>query len=233
MHKIELRPLTLIDGSTNHHVRFVLPLQIDLVCSYSCRIKCYVTKLEDTYPIVLGHNWLAQHNPIINWEKGTLLISCQKESTTTPPDISLINAVTYQRACKEEGAKAYQLTLETIRPGAQVATIDKEPPGLRDLPIEYHEFADIFSKPRSKLLPNHRPYDLSIQIDGGQVSPLGPIYSLSPLELHALREFLDENLKTGTICTLNSPCGAPVLFVKKKNGSLRLCVDYRGLNRMT
>ena len=96
MHKIELRPLTLIDGSTNHHVRFVLPLQIDLVCSYSCRIKCYVTKLEDTYPIVLGHNWLAQHNPIINWEKGTLLISCQKESTTTPPDISLINAVTYQ-----------------------------------------------------------------------------------------------------------------------------------------
>jgi len=85
MHKIEPRLLTLIDGSTNHHVRFVVPLQIDLVCSYSCQIKYYITKLEGTYPIVLGHNWLAQHNPIINWEESMLLISCQKESTITPP----------------------------------------------------------------------------------------------------------------------------------------------------
>ena len=48
-----------------------------------------------------------------------------------------------------------------------------------------------------------------------------------------LHEFLDENLKTGIIHTSNSPCGAPVLFMRKKNGSLCLCVDYRGLNKMT
>ena len=62
---------------------------------------------------------------------------------------------------------------------------------------------------------------------------MGPIYSLSALELQTLREFLDENLKTEIIRTSNSPCGAPVLFVRKKDSSLRLCVDYWGLNKMT
>jgi len=44
---------------------------------------------------------------------------------------------------------------------------------------------------------------------------------------------IEENIKTGIICLSKSPCGAPVLFVKKKDRTLRLCVDYRGLNWMT
>jgi len=88
MHKIEPCPLTLIDGSTNYHVRFVVPLQINLVCGYFCQIKCYITKLEGTYPIVLGHNWLAQHNLIINWEKGMLLISCERIHHNPPEYIT-------------------------------------------------------------------------------------------------------------------------------------------------
>jgi len=63
--------------------------------------------------------------------------------------------------------------------------------------------------------------------------PLGPIYSLSTLELKTLQEFLEKNLWIGTICSSKSPCGAPVLFVKKKNRTLCLCVDYQGLNQLT
>ena len=59
------------------------------------------------------------------------------------------------------------------------------------------------------------------------------MYSLSPSELWTLREFLDEHLSLGFIRPTSSPHGAPVLFVKKKDGSLRLCVDFRGLNRIT
>jgi len=70
-------------------------------------------------------------------------------------------------------------------------------------------------------------------MEKGTTPPLGPIYSLLTLELQTLREFLDENLRTGTICPSQSPGGAPVLFVKKKNGSLRLCVNYRVLNCIT
>ena len=63
--------------------------------------------------------------------------------------------------------------------------------------------------------------------------PYGPIYSLSPVELEALSDFLKENLRKGFIRPSTSPPGAPILFVKKKDGSLRMCVDYRGLNSIT
>src|SRR5467141_1372201 len=63
--------------------------------------------------------------------------------------------------------------------------------------------------------------------------PMGPIYSLSEVELTTLQEFIQENLQKGYICPSKSPCGAPVLFDNKKDGSLRLCSNYRGLNKLT
>ena len=83
------------------------------------------------------------------------------------------------------------------------------------------------------MLPKHYSFDLAIQLEDGTTPPFGPIYSLSNLELQILREFIEENTKTGIIQPSNSPCGAPVLFVKKKDGSLCLCVDYWGLNHIT
>jgi len=56
---------------------------------------------------------------------------------------------------------------------------------------------------------------------------------ISPVELSALRTFIDENLNTGFIRPTTSSHAAPVLFIKKKDGSLRLCVDFRGLNKIT
>ncbi len=85
----------------------------------------------------------------------------------------------------------------------------------------------------SEKLPEHRPYDLKINIEEGTSPPLGPIYSLSESELKALREFIDDNLRSGFITPSRSPHGAPVLFVKKKTGELRLCVNFRGLNKIS
>ena len=67
----------------------------------------------------------------------------------------------------------------------------------------------------------------------GFVPPFGPIYGLSPPELSGLYEWLDENLDKKFIRESSSPAASPILFVKKKEGSLRLCVDYRGLNEGT
>lgn len=58
-------------------------------------------------------------------------------------------------------------------------------------------------------------------------------YRLAPRELEELRTQLDELLEKGFIRPSVSPWGAPVLFVKKKDGSLRLCIDYRQLNKVT
>jgi len=70
--EINPHPLALIDGTINYLVNYVVSLPIRLPCSYSCQIEFFVTKLKGTYPIVLGHNWLTQHNPLINWRKGTM-----------------------------------------------------------------------------------------------------------------------------------------------------------------
>ena len=59
------------------------------------------------------------------------------------------------------------------------------------------------------------------------------MYSLSETETKALQEFLNEHLASGFIRPSRSPHGAPVLFVKKRDGSLQLCIDFRGLNKIT
>ena len=72
-----------------------------------------------------------------------------------------------------------------------------------------------------------------IQRREGTAPSFGPLYSLSKQELEALRKWLDENLAKGFIKLSSSPAGSPILFVKKKDGSLRLSVDYRDLNEKT
>jgi len=106
----------------------------------------------------------------------------------------------------------------------------------RVLPEEFREFADVFSKEASNVLPPHRPYDHKIQIDGPKgPESLGysPLRQQSTYELQEVKRFLEENLQRGFIEPSQSPFASPVLFVKKPNGALRFCVDYRKLNDLT
>jgi len=105
-----------------------------------------------------------------------------------------------------------------------------ETPDLSNVPSEYHKFANVFSKTKAEVLPPHRPYDLKINLEEGAQPLVGPIYSLLASEQEALKEFIEENLNIGFIRPTSFPHGALVLFIKKKDGSLCLCVDFRGLN---
>ena len=73
--KIDPLLLTLIDKTINHLMNHVISLPIKFLCSYSCQTEFFVTKLEGSYPIVLGHNWLTQNNPLINWKERTMVFS--------------------------------------------------------------------------------------------------------------------------------------------------------------
>lgn len=101
------------------------------------------------------------------------------------------------------------------------------------LPSKLHEHLSVFRTERSGILPQHKSTDHAIDLLEGESPPYGPIYPLSPAELKELREYIDENLKKGRIRHSKSSAGSPILFVPKKNGKLRLCVDYRGLNKVT
>ncbi len=73
----------------------------------------------------------------------------------------------------------------------------------------------------------------AIELVGGKQPLYGPIYSLSQVELETLKTYIETHLKTGFIRPSKSPADAPILFDKKLDGSLRLNVDYRGLNNLT
>ena len=104
---------------------------------------------------------------------------------------------------------------------------------LTSLPSELSSFVDVFSKKAALTLPQHRHSDLSIDLVEEKTPKFGPIYGLAPVEQEALKEYLTENLKNGFIVPSTSPAGAPIMFVKKPDNTLRLCVDYRALNDIT
>ena len=103
----------------------------------------------------------------------------------------------------------------------------------KHVPVQYRDYMDVFSPGEARELPPHRPYDIRIDTEADAMPNIGKLYNMSGPELKALKDYIDDMLGKGFIRASSSPAGAPVLFVKKKDGSLRLCVDYRALNKLT
>jgi hypothetical protein len=146
--------------------------------------------------------------------------SLLNNSGTSPvPLISLVSVEAFMRLMQSEGAQCFSiLAHEPLKPNPPDKL--KFNPNLKDVPEVYHKFADVFSRQKANTLLPHQDCDLKFNIDEGAKIPVGPIYLLSEFELKTLREFIDENLKIGFIRPSNSLFGAPVLFVKKKDGFL-------------
>src|SRR5208282_5331361 len=95
------------------------------------------------------------------------------------------------------------------------------------IPKYLQDVSDFFDTEKAGILPEQGGFEHAI--DTIDSPPYGPLYNLSELQLAALREYLSDALRKRWIRPSVSPAGAPILFVPKKDGGLRLCVDYRGL----
>ncbi len=104
---------------------------------------------------------------------------------------------------------------------------------LSRVPPLYHPYQEAFSKRKATTIPPHRPYDCAIDLLPGTIPPRGCIFSLSPPEWAAMDSYIEKALATGFIRPSTSPAGAGVFFVGKKDGGLRQCIYYRGLNKIT
>src|SRR5260221_2183716 len=142
-------------------------------------------------------------------------------------DIHMVSAITMTKLCKDPGTSTFVISMTNLNLSQVTATKI-----LDSIPAEYHEFHNVFSGEKAGTLAPHRPYDLQINVKEC-VKPIDrPIHSLSPPELVALWEFLEEHTRNGFICPSKSPWGSPILFIKKKDSSLCLCVDFHTLNRV-
>ena len=101
------------------------------------------------------------------------------------------------------------------------------------VPAIYKDLIEVFSEKRALALPPHRDTDHAIEIEPGHQLPHGRIYNLSEAELATLKAYIETHLTNGFIQRSSSPAATPIVFAKKKDGGLRLCVDYRALNKIT
>jgi len=152
-------------------------------------------------------------------------------SNSRRPNIVIIGAAVFLHASKLPGSHNFELCFCFLDIQANFAKL-AETPDLSNIPSEYHEFANVFSKTKAEVLPPHHSYNLKINLEEGAQPSVGPIYSFSTSEQETLKEFIEENLNMGFIQPTSSLHGVPVLFVKKKDGSLHLCVNFCRLNHI-
>jgi hypothetical protein len=180
-----------------------------------------------SYDILIGMDWLDKHHVVLDCHNKTFTCLDEegKQSTVKgiPRPISIrdISALQLKR-CFRKGCQLY-------------ATHVEEPENTKGPSLEYflvlQEFEDVFQEIPG--FPPKREIDFSIDLVPG-VSPVSKTpYRMSTPELKELQMQLEELLKKGYIRPSVSPWGAPILFVKKKDGTLRLCIDFRQLNKAT
>jgi hypothetical protein len=96
-----------------------------------------------------------------------------------------------------------------------------------------HTYADIFSETAFNSLPEHRKWDHAIELEYEPSPRFHKVYPMTLTEQTEMDTFLEKALATGRIRQSKSPLGAPVFFIKKKDGKLRFVQDYRALNAIT
>jgi hypothetical protein len=139
-----------------------------------------------------------------------------------PVFVRQISALQMRKYCRK-GCPLYAIQV--------LETMEGDKPSLEDHPT-LREYKDVFPE-EVPGLPPRRDIDFSIELAPGVVLVSRTPYQMSTLELVELKLQLKEMMDKGYIRPSVSPWGAPVLFVKKKDGTLRLCIDYRQLNKVT
>ena len=139
--------------------------------------------------------------------------------------------------------KGIQIYLRRINISTELAIRDQEEQRAKTritddsleylVPKEYHDLLPAFEKGEKTSLPPYRPgIDLEINMEEGKGLPDQKIYPLGVEELETVQEYIRKNEARGWIREAFTDGGSPIMFVKKKDGSLRLCVDYRALNEV-
>ena len=102
-----------------------------------------------------------------------------------------------------------------------------------EIPPEFAKYHQVFSNKQAQRLPKNQPWDHKIELIPGREMGKTSIYRLTPLELQALKEYLEDGEKRGTLRRSKAPSACSFFFIDKKDGKLRPVVNYHPLNEIT
>ncbi|KAL4011868.1 hypothetical protein IC575_028932 [Cucumis melo] len=179
------------------------------------------------FDVILGRDWLVANHASID-------CSC-KVVAFNPPSMasfkfkgegsrSLPQVISAMRASKLLSQGTWSILASVVDTIEVDVSLSSEPV-VRNYPDAFPE--------ELPGLPTHREVEFAIDLEPGTVPISRAPYRMAPAELKELKVLLQELPDKGFIRPSVSPWGAPVLFVKKKDGSMRLCIDYRELNKVT
>ena len=179
------------------------------------------------FDLILGMDWLSTHRAIVDCGQKTVVLRCSDQTEVIVQGIgssalsNVISAIQARRFMRKGCETFLAMVLDSKRGQVDVEKI----PVVRDFP-------DVFPEELPSI-PLEREVDLAIEIVPGTVPMSRAPYRMAPKELKELKSQLQELLDKGFIRPSVSPLGAPILFVKKKDGTLRMCIDYRQINKVT
>ncbi|GJV20625.1 putative reverse transcriptase domain-containing protein [Tanacetum coccineum] len=187
-----------------------------------------------SFDVIIGMDWLAKNHAVIVCDEKIvripygneiLIVQGDKSDKEKKSTLSIISCVKAQKYIE----KGCQLFL------AQVMVKETEDKSkekrLEDVPT-VRDFPEVFPEDLPGL-PPIRQVEFQIDLVPGAAPVARAPYRLAPSEMEELSTQLQELSDKGFIRPSSSPWGAPVLFVKKKDGSFRMCIDYRELNKLT
>ncbi|GJX33174.1 putative reverse transcriptase domain-containing protein [Tanacetum coccineum] len=187
-----------------------------------------------SFDAIIGMDWLAKYQVVIEcvekivripWRNETLIIHGDGSNWGNVTRLNIISCTKTQKYMQ----KGFPIFLAHVT--AKEVEDKSEKKRLEDVPI-VRDFPEVFPEDLPGLPPT-RQVEFQIDLVPGAAPVARAPYRLAPSEMKELSEQLKELSDKGFIRPSSSPWGAPVLFVKKKDGSFRMCIDYRELNKLT
>jgi hypothetical protein len=248
-----VRSIGLTINQSKQHVTYAdgRAVQSPGTCTVRLRINAY--KLQRTFvvvddelvhDIILGKPWLTEVNPSIDWvnnvvwvKQGGQLHRLAEPITGSSKHVPVISAMQMRRAVRKGChsilaiVKTKDLDSTTLdQPDLSHVTDSNFKAALQEA---LQANAPVFAPLQPGLPPERPGVDHKIELIPGSSPPFRPTYRMSPVELEELKKQISNYLDMGFIRPSLSPYGAPILFVRKKDGTLRMCIDYRALNKLT
>jgi hypothetical protein len=190
----------------------------------------------DNFDIILGQPWLQAVNPDIDWSTKTIRVRKTGEAMASGDEYT-VRVVVHDLGADAMAKLLRQLAylfvigLREVHDAVDDINTDQQSEWTTSLRDFLKEFTDIIKEPDG--LQPTRECDFEINMECNEAPTKERTYRMSQVELREVQVQLQDILAKGWIRPSKSPYGAPILFVRKKDGTMRMCVDYRKLNDIT